>query len=114
MIGKFKELYKAGKPLTVTSPGTQKRNFTYVGDTARALMMVGEKGHGDDYGIGSHESVSILELAQMFGGEIEMTPEKPGNRTESEIDTSKMEKEFGWKAEMKVKDYVASIKVEIK
>jgi len=31
----------------------QKRNFTYAGDTARALCMVGEDGKGDEYGIGS-------------------------------------------------------------
>jgi len=114
VIGRFKELFWKGEPLPVTSPGTQRRNFTYVGDTVRALLMVGEKGNGDDYAIGSPESVSILELAQMFGGEIQMTPGKAGNRESSAIDTSKVEKEFGWKPEMTVKKYIEELKKQKK
>lgn len=114
VIGRFKELYWKGEPLPVTSPGTQKRNFTYVGDTVRALMMVGEKGNGDGYAIGSPESVSILELAQMFGGEIQMMPAQPGNRESSAVDTSKVEKEFGWKPEMTVGKYIEGLKAQKK
>ena len=34
----------------------------------------------------------------MFGGDIMMLPERKGNRMESIVDTSRAEKEFGWKA----------------
>lgn len=110
MIGIFKTLRKAGKPITVRSPGTQKRNFTHVEDLARGLLLVGEKGQGDDYGIGSKESFSVLEIAQMFGGPIEMLPGRPGNRMDSVLDTTRMEQEFGWKAEHSVCDYIDSLK----
>ncbi|HUO56013.1 MAG TPA: NAD-dependent epimerase/dehydratase family protein [Candidatus Paceibacterota bacterium] len=114
VIGRFKTLYWAGQPITVTSPGTQKRNFTHVDDLARGLLMVGEKGQGDEYGLGSHESFSVLELAQMFTNNIVMLPERKGNRMESYIDTSKAEKEFGWKAEHKLSDYIESLKAQKK
>jgi len=110
VIGIFKTLYKEGKPITVRTPGTQKRNFTHVDDLARGLLMVGEKGQGDDYGLGSPESYSILDIAKMFTHNIEMLPERPGNRMDSIVDTSKAEKEFGWKAEMSVKEYIERIK----
>lgn len=110
VIGRFKTLYWAGEPITVTSPGTQKRNFTHVDDLARGLMMTGEKGAGDEYGLGSHESFSVLELAQMFTDNIVMLPERPGNRMESYIDTTKAEKEFGWKAVHSLRDYIESLK----
>lgn len=114
VMGRFKKQYWAGQPLTVVLPGTQKRNFTHVEDTARALMIVGEKGQGDEYGIGSPESYSILEIAQMFGGPIEMLPERPGNRMDSVVDTSRVEKEFGWKPQHSVREYIESLKAQKK
>jgi len=113
VIGIFKTLYKEGKPITVRAPGTQKRNFTHVDDLARGLLMVGERGQGDDYGLGAPESYSILDIAKMFTDNIEMLPERPGNRMDSIVDTSKAEKEFGWKSQMTVKEYIDRIKKEI-
>ncbi|KKW30441.1 MAG: ADP-L-glycero-D-mannoheptose-6-epimerase [Candidatus Kaiserbacteria bacterium GW2011_GWC2_52_8b] len=114
VMGRFKEQYWKGELITVVSPGTQKRNFTYVGDTARALLSVGEKGQGDEYGIGSPESYSILEIAKMFTDTIVMLPERPGNRLDSVVDTTRMEKEFGWKPEHTVRDYIESLKKQKK
>lgn len=110
VIGRFKTLYAKGEPLTVVSPGTQRRNFTYVGDTVRALIDIGERGHGDEYGIGSPESYSLLEIAQMFTDNIVMLPERKGNRMSAPVDTSKIENEFGWRPEMTVKAYIDSLK----
>lgn len=110
VIGRFKEQYEAGEPLTVVAPGTQKRNFTHVEDTARALLLIGEGGQGDEYGIGSPESFPILELAKMFSDNITMLPERKGNRMDSVVDTSKVEREFGWKPKHSVREYIDSIK----
>lgn len=110
VVGRFKKQYEAGEPITVVSPGTQKRNFTHVEDTARALLMVGEAGQGDEYGIGSPESYSILEIAKMFSDNITMLPERKGNRLDSVIDTTRIEKEFGWKPEHTIRDYIESLK----
>ncbi len=111
-IGIFKTLYKNNQPITVRAPGTQKRNFTHVDDLARGLVLVGEKGQGDEYGLGSHESFAVLEVAKMFTDNIVMLPERPGNRMESLCDTTKAEKEFGWKAEHSIKDYIESLKAQ--
>ncbi len=110
VIGRFKTQYFNGEPITVRAPGTQKRNFTFAGDIARGVMMVGEGGQGDDYGLGSHESHTILEIAQMFGGEITMLEERPGNRMDSICDTSRAENEFGWKTEQTVEGYIEQLK----
>lgn len=110
VIGRFKKQYEAGESITVVAPGTQKRNFTHVDDTARALFEIGEKGQGDEYGIGSPESFSILEIAKMFTDNITMLPERKGNRMDSFLDTSRIEKEFGWKPKHSVREYIASLK----
>lgn len=113
VMGIFKEQYKKGEPISVRAPGIQKRNFTYAGDIARGLLSVGEKGQGDEYGLGSPESYSILELAKMFTDNIVMLPERPGNRMDSIVDTSRVEKEFGWKPEMTVREYIEGIKGDV-
>lgn len=112
VIGRFKSQYWAGEPITVRAPGTQKRNFTAAKDIARGLLMVGEKGQGDEYGLGSPESHTILDIAKMFTDNITMLPERPGNRMDSICDTSRVESEFGWKPEQSVEAYIESLKAE--
>lgn len=112
VMGRFKTQYAKGEPITVVSPGIQKRNFTHVEDLARGLFLVGEKGHGDEFGIGSHESYSVLDIAKMFTDQIVMLPERKGNRMESIVDTTRVEEEFGWKAEHTVRDYIESLKAQ--
>ena len=76
---------KKGEPLTVVSPGTQQRNFTHIDDIVDGLLLVGQKGKGDGYGIGSPETYTVLEIAHLFGGEIQMLPERKGNRMTAEV-----------------------------
>ena len=109
LIALFKELKKTNMPLGVVSPGTQKRNFTHVDDIINGLLLVGEKGIGDDYGIGNDESYSILEIANLFGGEIIMLPERKGNRLSAEVMTEKTIK-LGWKPQKSIKKYIKNLK----
>jgi UDP-glucose 4-epimerase len=106
LIAKFEQIYLAGKPFTVVKPGTQKRNFTYVGDLARGMIMVGEKGQGDGYTLGNLKSYSILEIAQAFGGPIEMVEGYPG-RAESGQAPDKARQELGWETTVDIMDYIA-------
>ncbi len=108
VLGIFKEQYKNKKPLTVVSPGTQKRNFTHVKDIVDGLIAVGEKGEGDDFGLGASKKYSILEIAELFNSEIVMIPERKGNRMESSIDTSRS-KQLGWEAKKNVVDYIKAL-----
>ena len=97
---------RKGEAITVVSPGTQSRNFTHVDDIVEGLILVGEKGAGDNYGLGAKESYTVLKVAEMIGGEIKMLPERAGNRMGASLDTSKSEKELGWEAEKELKEYI--------
>ena len=110
VIGIFKEQHKRSLPLTVVTPGTQKRNFTHVEDIAQGLVLVGEHGEGDDYGLGSEKAYSILEIANMFGGEVVMLPERKGNRMTSSNDCSRSFHELGWHAKKNIEDYIQEVK----
>jgi UDP-glucose 4-epimerase len=101
----FRQKRLRGEPLMVNAPGSQKRNFTHIDDIVDGLVAVGENGEGDDFGIGDEQAYSIIEVAKMFGGEIVMGPEVPGNRMGSDIDTSKT-RLLGWGSKHNLPDYI--------
>ena len=105
LIALFKEKMRNKEPLTIVTPGTQKRNFTHVDDIIDGLILVGENGYGDEFGIGSDEAFSILEVAQMYGGEIQMFPERRGNRMTAEVISQKT-KALGWNAKRTLREYI--------
>jgi len=105
LIALFKEKMKNGEALTIVSPGTQKRNFTHIDDIIDGLVLVGENGYGDEFGIGSGEAFTIKEVAEMYDGEIVMLPERKGNRMSADVVTAKTEA-LGWKPKKKLQDYI--------
>lgn len=105
LIALFKEKMKNSESLTIVSPGTQKRNFTHIYDIIDGLVLVGENGYGDEFGIGSGEAYSIKEIAEIFGGEIEMLPERKGNRMTADVVSAKTEA-LGWRATRTVRKYI--------
>jgi UDP-glucose 4-epimerase len=107
LIALFGDRIAKNLPLTVVSPGSQKRNFTHIDDIIKGLVLVGEKGYGDEFGIGSSEAFTVLEIAEMFGGNIEMLPERKGNRMTADVVTAKTEA-LGWKATKSILDYIKS------
>ena len=108
LIALFKEKYKNRKPLTVVSPGTQLRNFTHIEDIISGLVLVGKKGRGDNYGIGCSQSFSILDIAKMFGSEIEFLPERKGNRMSASVVCDKT-KSLGWEESYSIENYIRDI-----
>ncbi len=105
LIALFKEKMKNNEPLPVVSPGTQKRNFTHIDDIIQGLILVGENGFGDEFGIGSPEAYTIKEIADLFEGRVEMLPERRGNRMTADVISSKT-KLLGWSPTKTIKDYI--------
>ncbi len=108
LIEIFREKRERGEPLTVVSPGTQKRNFTHVDDIVDGLLLVAQKGEGDNFGLGDSVSYSVRDVADMFGGEVTMLPERPGNRMDAALDTTQTEA-LGWSAQRHLPEYIRSI-----
>ncbi len=105
----FRQKTLNGEKLPINAPGTQRRIFTHVDDIIAGLLLVGESGEGDEFGLGSEDSYSILELAKLFQAEIEMRPEVPGNRMDAALDTTKA-RLLGWRARHTLPEYIASSK----
>ena len=104
-----------GKPLPVYGDGRQIRDWLYVEDHARALVLVWERGRvGETYNIGGHNERKNIEVVHTLCDLIEeMRPEKPatvaryrdlityvadrpGHDLRYAIDASKIQRELGW------------------
>lgn len=109
VIETFKQKYLTGEPMQVKAPGTQTRAFTHVEDTISGILLVGEKGEGDEHGICAAETFSLLDVAEMFGGEIEMLPATPTTRSTEAADSAKI-KSLGWKQKKTLPKYIEEIK----
>jgi dTDP-glucose 4,6-dehydratase len=106
----------AGKPLPVYGKGNQIRDWLFVEDHARALVLVATTAEiGSTYNIGGHNEKqnievvnSICELLEELHPEkpegvvsykdlIAYVKDRPGHDLRYAIDASKIERELGWK-----------------
>lgn len=105
LIGIYKKRFSIGQPLGVVKPGSQKRNFTHIDDVIEALLIIGQEGRGDEFGIGHPTSYSVEEVAKLFGGEIEMLPERRGNRLSADVVSDKTVA-LGWVPKRNLEDEI--------
>jgi UDP-glucose 4-epimerase len=105
VIETWRQAMQKGEPLFVRSPGTQERAFTHVEDTVDGLVLVGENGEGDNFGIGTDETFSLLEVAEMFGGKIEMLDMRKTTRNSADVDSAKT-RALGWTPQHHLPEYI--------
>lgn len=105
----FKQRYLKGETLPVNGPGTQTRTYTHVLDTVDALMLVGEKGEGDEFGIASNDTYSTLDVARLYTDNIEVLPQRRTSRPSSPVDTQKT-RALGWEPKRTLKEYIEKAK----
>ena len=108
LIAKYSKLMELSGVLPVVSPGTQQRNFTHIDDIVDALVLIGENGNGDEYGIAHPERFTVLDVAEMFGGEIDMLAPRPGNRMAADVITDNT-RALGWEPKRNLVDYIANM-----
>jgi UDP-glucose 4-epimerase len=106
----FYQCFTEGKPCRVNGPGTQTRAYTHVLDTVAALQLIAERGEGDGYGIASEaDTFSPLQLAEMYGLEVDLQPPRKTSRPSSNIQIDKTVA-LGWEPTESLRDYIATKK----
>jgi UDP-glucose 4-epimerase len=109
VIGIFERQHREGKPLTVVSPGTQRRDFTHISDIVSGIDTVMNHGTVEEYSLGTGTNYSIMEVARMFSDNIEVLHRRSGERQQSSLDLTSISK-LGWEASIDIKEYVESLK----
>ena len=104
----------AGKALPVYGDGQQIRDWLYVKDHCSAIRRVLEGGReGETYNVGGRSEKTNLEVVQIlctildelsprsdgrpYRSQITFVADRPGHDRRYAIDTSKLERELGWK-----------------
>lgn len=108
LIKKFVDAkVKGNKVVEVWGTGRPTREFLYVDDAAEAIILAAEKyNKPEPVNIGSSFEISIKELAQLikkltgFSGKVVWDKTKPDGQPRRKLDTSKAEKEFGFKSKI--------------
>jgi UDP-glucose 4-epimerase len=87
----------AGKPLTVVGDGTQRRDFVYVTDVARAFLAAAETERtGEVYNVGTGNPQSVNRLVELIGGPVVHVPKRPGEPDVTWADITKIRTQLGW------------------
>ena len=90
-----------GKPFTVVGDGTQRRDFVFVTDVARAYLMAAQSGETNEvFNLGAGDPQPINRLIELMGGDVVHVPKRPGEPDCTWADISKIQRALGWKAEV--------------
>jgi dTDP-glucose 4,6-dehydratase len=101
-----------GRKVPVYGRGENVRDWLHVDDCCRAIELVLDRSQpGEAYNIGGASERRNIEVArlvvkQMGLGEdaIEYVPDRPGHDFRYALDNSKMQREFGWRPEVRFED----------
>lgn len=95
------KLLKGEQPV-INGDGKQTRDYTYVGDVARANVLALHAKHSDTFNVGTgvETDVNVLfrKLAEVLNPSAQEThgPAKPGEQKRSVISFKKIQRELGW------------------
>jgi GDP-L-fucose synthase len=108
MIRKFVEAAERGdRDVVLWGSGKPTREFLYVDDAARAILLMAERFEGTEpVNVGTGRETSIRELAETiatesgFEGEIVWDESRPDGQPRRALDVSRAEERFGFRAEV--------------
>lgn len=106
VISIFEKQKRANKKLTIVSPGTQRRNFTYVGDTVNGLIASSNQPQNGEYQLCADESFNMFELAALFDQPYQMIPKRPGDRLLTTVDHKATYEKLNWKPQYKLETWI--------
>lgn len=114
VFGVFLAQKLAGRPLTIVGDGQQSRDFTYVSDVVDAFLAAAISEHsGSVLNVGTGQSHSVNELAELLGGDTINIPKRPGEPDVTLADTRLISRELGWHPKVSFQEGVSSMLANI-
>ena len=103
-----------GKPLTVVGDGTQRRDFVFVTDVARAFLLAAESEEtGEVFNLGSDNPQSVNRLVELIAGGVVHLPKRPGEPDCTWADIGKIRRQLGWEPTVSFEKGVATMMAHI-
>jgi UDP-glucose 4-epimerase len=114
VFGVFLRQKLAGKPFTVVGDGTQRRDFLYVTDIAKAFLAAAQTPHtGRFWNLGAGNPQSVNRLVELLDGEKIHIPKRPGEPDCTWADITRITTELGWQPQVSFEEGVAKIVANI-
>lgn len=114
VFGVFLAQKIANKPFTVVGDGTQRRDFLFVTDVARAFYLAATTSRVNEiYNLGAGNPQTVNRLVELLGGDVVHLPKRPGEPTCTWADISKIQRDLGWKQLVPFEEGVARMLAQI-
>ena len=98
------------KPFTIVGDGTQTRDVTYVTDIVDALLLASEsKLDNEVINLGSDNTYSVNNLAELLEGEKIYIPKRPGEPDCTWADISKAKDLLNWQPKITLQEGVKKL-----
>ncbi|PYJ09245.1 MAG: NAD-dependent dehydratase [Verrucomicrobia bacterium] len=111
VFGVFLAQKLAGKPFTLVGDGTQRRDFLFVTDVARAFFLAATTERVNEiYNLGAGNPQTVNHLIELLGeNEVVRLPKRPGEPDCTWADITKIQRELGWKQLVSFEEGVAQM-----
>tara|TARA_Y100000022_G_scaffold102483_1_gene88434 strand:+ start:3162 stop:4055 length:894 start_codon:yes stop_codon:yes gene_type:complete len=108
VIGIFDRQKSDGEALTIVGDGSQRRDFVYVKDVARAnyLAAISDLDKTEVFNVGTGKNYSVKEIANAISDLQTHIPEREGEMKITLANVDKIEKYLGWKPEVDVMNWI--------
>ena len=111
VVGLFLEQQGKGEPMTIVGDGLQRRDFTHVSDVVEANILAStserQEVFGEVFNVGTGTNYSVLDLAQMIGGEYVHIEERSGEARHTMADNTKIRTLLGWEPTVNFEEWVS-------
>jgi UDP-glucose 4-epimerase len=108
VIGVFLAQKLAGRPFTVVGDGTQRRDFVFVTDVAKAFLLGAESDRTQEvYNLGAGNPQSVNRLVELLGGDVVHVPRRPREPGCTWADITKIRSQLGWEPSVSFEEGVA-------
>jgi UDP-glucose 4-epimerase len=97
VFGVFLAQKANAKPFTRVGDGTQRRDWVFVTDVARAFYAAAISGTSQEYyNVGAGAPQTVNRLIELLGGDIVQLPKRPGEPDCTWADIGKIGRDLGW------------------
>ena len=110
VFGVFLAQKLKGKPFTVVGDGTQRRDFVFVTDLARAFLAAAESERTQEvYNVGAGSPQPVNRIVELLGGPVVHLPKRPGEPETTWADITKIRRELDWEPRVMLDEGVAEL-----
>jgi UDP-glucose 4-epimerase len=110
VIGIFLRQKSNKELMTIVGDGTQRRDFTYVKDIAKANILAAnldnKKPVGELINLGTGLNHSVNEIKDLIGGEFTHIPARLGEAKETQANNNKARELLNWIPKQKLEDWI--------